>query len=238
MKHFSQYILEQNLTLQYHDELNSKLWKGNKLKPIVRKKMLEIGKAWAEFANIPTKAITDITLVGGNANYNYTAYSDVDIHIIVDRKELPDCPEVLEDYFQDKKQLWSLTHNVKIYGHDVELYAQDKEAKTPKDQGAYSLVKNKWLVKPKQKNIEVDDPHIEKKVKEISHKINNLISSNASDESFKTLKEKMKNMRTAGLKKAGEFSFENMVFKELRNTGLFDKMNDYIRTRQDKKLTL
>ncbi len=238
MKHFSQYMLQENLTLQYHDELNSKLWNGDSLKPIVRKKMLQIGKAWAEYANIPNEAITDIILVGGNANYNYTAYSDVDVHVVVDKTKLPDCPEVIDDYFQDKKQLWSLTHNIKIYGHDVELYAQDKDVKTPKDQGAYSLMRNKWIVKPKKKDIETNDPHIEKKVRELSHRIKNLISSNASDESFKELKEKMKNMRTAGLKKAGEFSFENMVFKEIRNSGLFDKMNEYIRTRQDKKLSL
>ena len=238
MKHFNQYISEQNLSLQYHDELNSKLWSGSSLKTIVRKKMLDIGKAWAEFANISKEAITDVILVGGNANYNYTAHSDIDVHVVVDRSKLPDCPEVLDDYFQDKKQLWSLTHKIKIYGHDVELYAQDKDIQPPKDQGAYSLMKNKWLVKPKKKDVKLDDPHIEKKVKEISHKINNLISSNASDESFKTLKEKIKSMRTAGLKKAGEFSFENMVFKELRNSGVFDKMNDYIKTRQDKKLSL
>jgi len=45
-------------------------------------------------------------------------------------------------------------------------------------------------------------------------------------------------MRASAIQKSGEFAFENLVFKELRNTGVLDKMNEYIRTRQDEKLSL
>jgi hypothetical protein len=45
-------------------------------------------------------------------------------------------------------------------------------------------------------------------------------------------------MRFAGLKKAGEFSVENLVFKELRNRGYLDKVNDYILSTQDENLSL
>lgn len=238
MKHFSLYLQEESLSLKQHDTLNPKFWTKDSLKPIVRKKLLEIGKTWAEFANIPDKAIKDIIFVGGNANYNYTEHSDVDVHVVIDKNKLPDCPEVLEDYFQDKKQLWSLTHNIQVYAHDVELYAQDMTLKTPKNQGSFSLLKNKWITKPKQVEVKIDDEHIGKKVRELTHRIQNLISSNAKDESFKALKTKIKNMRAAGLKRSGEFSFENLVFKELRNSGILDKMNNYIKTREDKKLSL
>ena len=214
------------------------MWKGEQLKSLVRKKLLEIGTTWAEWANIPKNAIQDIVFVGGNANFNYTDHSDIDVHVIVDRKKLPECPEIIDDYFQDKKQIWSLTHKIKVYGHDVELYAQDKDAKFPKDQGVFGLQDNKWLVEPKKKEVDLDNPHIVKKVNEFSHKINNLISSNAADESFKHLKDKIKNMRAAAIQKGGEFAFENLVFKELRNKGILDRMNEYIRSRQDEKLSL
>lgn len=239
MKDFTSYIQEAaELTLQYHDKLNPRLWSGYSLKPIVKKKLLEIGKAWAEWANIPEKAIEDVVFVGGNANFNYTDHSDIDVHIIVDREKIPDCPELIDDYFQDKKQLWALTHKIKIYGHDVELYAQDSKAKFPKNQGVFSLQNNKWVIKPQKHEVDLDNPHIVKKVKEIQGKIENLISSNSSDESFKHLKDKIKNMRASAIQKSGEFAFENLVFKELRNTGVLDKMNEYIRTRQDEKLSL
>jgi hypothetical protein len=45
-------------------------------------------------------------------------------------------------------------------------------------------------------------------------------------------------MRSAGLKKSGEFSVENLVFKELRNLGYFDKINDYVKQKQDERLSL
>jgi hypothetical protein len=84
----------------------------------------------------------------------------------------------------------------------------------------------------------MDNAHIQKKVIEFNKKINTLIATNASDQSFKQLKDKVKNMRASGLQKAGEFAFENLVFKELRNTGVLDKMNEYIRLRKDEELSL
>jgi len=45
-------------------------------------------------------------------------------------------------------------------------------------------------------------------------------------------------MRKAGIKKAGEFSQENLIFKELRNKGYLDRMNQYIKSKEDEKLSL
>ena len=72
----------------YHEDLNVKFWDGLTLRTEVRDKLLEIGYIWAEFAKIPSNAIQDIILVGGNANYNYTEYSDLDLHLVVDKDEI------------------------------------------------------------------------------------------------------------------------------------------------------
>ena len=45
-------------------------------------------------------------------------------------------------------------------------------------------------------------------------------------------------MRAASIAKGGEFSFENLVFKELRNRGYLDKMNRYEQSLKDKALSL
>jgi UTP:GlnB (protein PII) uridylyltransferase len=84
-----------SLTLQYHDELNPKFWENDQLKEEVREKLLEIADAWIEFAQIPTEAVVDVLFVGGNANYNYTNYSDIDVHILIDKDKMPDCPDLL-----------------------------------------------------------------------------------------------------------------------------------------------
>ena len=62
-------LKELKLTLKINDQLNSKLWNDNKkLKPEVWMALDKIGKEWADFANIPKKAIKDVIITGGNAN--------------------------------------------------------------------------------------------------------------------------------------------------------------------------
>ena len=104
----------------------------------------KISKAWATFANIPESAIRDIIFTGGNANYNYTKHSDIDLHLLVDKEKI-DCQELLDDYLQSKKQLWALTHDITVKGQPVELYAQDFRDPFRKGQGIYSLQLNRWL---------------------------------------------------------------------------------------------
>lgn len=238
MKPFLEYLVEDDLTLEYHDTLNPKIWDGDQLKPEVQAKLLQIAQKWAAFAKIPDFAVTDIILVGGNANYNWTKFSDLDLHLVVNREDLADCPDLLDDYLQNKKQLWALVHDITIYGHDVELYAQDKETPYPKKQGVYSVKDKKWISQPKHEAVDFRGPALLAKVKQYTERIDTLISTNAEDESFSKLKEKFKNMRSSGLKKIGEFSLENLVFKELRNRGVIDRMTQYLQSRLDQKLSL
>lgn len=232
-------FLEQKITFKYHDTLNQKIWSGNKLKPEVKMKLVRIGQAWSEFANIPQTAILDMILVGGNANYNYTEFSDVDLHLVVDKDKLPDCPDLIDDYLRDKKQLWSLTHNIKIYGHDVELYAEEEGAERPSNQGVYSVKFNKWLSEPKYEDPKVDKILLKKKTKDIMDKIDIFINGKSNDISeMRRLKEKLRGMRSASLRKGGEFSIENLVFKELRNNKYLSKFSDYITSKKVKELSL
>lgn len=239
MKSITRHLIETaQLTLQYHDQLNPKLWDGTELKSEVRKKLLMIAHTWAAFAKIPTDAIKDIIMVGGNANFNYTDSSDIDVHLVVKSDQLMRCTALLDEYFKNKKELWELVHKIKIYGHDVELYAQDVSTKYTKDQGVFSLKNNEWLVVPKQKQINLDDPILQKKVDHYAEKINTLINTNASEKILHKLKHKLKNMRATSIQKGGEFSMENLVFKELRNRGYMKKIEDYIHSNQDKNLSL
>jgi len=240
MIRFQDYLKESNTTLQYHDELNNKFWDGFKLDQKVRKKLIEIANFWQEFANIPDKAMRDILLVGGNANYNYTKYSDLDVHLLVDKKKIAECDkDLIDDYLKDKKSLWSLTHDIKVYGFPVELYAQDINEKASKDQGVYSLKNNKWIRKPVFTKINLDDPQITKKSKNLMHHIDFFITNKVDDlKILDGFKEKLRDMRSSGIEKGGEFSLENLVFKELRNLGYLDKFTDYITKLEDKSLSM
>jgi len=239
--------LEERLTLQYHGKLNQKVFDGDKLKPEIRNKLLEIASAWQKFAKIPDNLVHDVILTGGNCNFNYTIYSDLDVHLVIDRYKLfgpmrmPDWQrkDYIDDYLSDKKTLWSLTRKIRVKGYPVEMYAQDSDDMLAAS-GVYSLRYNKWLAKPVHRdnyNFKHDEA-LEKKVDELKDMIDNMISNHSSEADFKVMKDKIKNMRKAALASSNEFSFENLLFKELRNQGVLDRMNQYIEGIKDKELSL
>ena len=231
-------LKELKLTLKSSETLNPSFWDGEKIKPDVWRALNRIAKEWADFANIPKSAIKDVILTGGNANYNYTKYSDLDLHLVVDKDRI-DCEGLLDDYLQSKKQLWALTHDITIKGQPVELYAQDYKDPFRKGQGIYSLEDHKWLQKPTKYNIDRNHPEVVRKVKEWMDIIDGLIDSKSDDkDAFKNIKNRLKGMRAGAIEKGGEVAPENLVFKELRNRGYLDKMSTYLRNLEDTDLSL
>ena len=231
-------LKELKLTLKSSETLNPSFWDGEKIKPDVWRALNRIAKEWADFANIPKSAIKDVILTGGNANYNYTKYSDLDLHLVVDKDRI-DCDGLLDDYLQSKKQLWALTHDITIKGQPVELYAQDYSEPFRKGQGIYSLEDHKWLQEPTPYKIDRNHPEVVRKVKEYMNLIDTLIDSQSDDVTeFKRLKGRLKGMRAGAIEKGGEYAPENLVFKELRNRGYIDKMNKYVRNLEDESLSL
>ena len=230
---------ELKLQLQYHKELNPKLWNDFELKPEVRAKLLQFAEVWRQFAKIPKEAVKEVIMLGGNANYNYTDLSDIDVHLVVDKTLIAKDNPLLDDYLQDKKQMWTMSHKITILGYGLEPYAQDISVEYPKEQGVCSLTNNEWLAKPVFVGDDMlKDPYLKKKVKFYMNMIDNMIKGHVDLDSVKSFKEKLRDMRGAAIKKGGEFSFENLVFKELRNQGYLDKLSAYQRTNQDQELSL
>jgi len=230
-------FLRESLTLQYHSELNPKFWVNIFLKEEVRKKLLEISKEWLKFAEIPNSAVKDIVFTGGNANYNYTEDSDIDVHIILDKSKIPNCSD--EEYFKDKKLIWSLTHDISVYGAEVEVYAQLGEVNIPKNQGVYSLKTGKWVVKPE--NLELDFEHddlLKKKIDDAVYQIDHALENTTDTKAAEKLLEKFQKLRKHAIAKSGEFTQDNLVFKELRNRGYIDKIREFILKITDKKLSI
>ena len=221
-------LSELKLTLKSNEDLNPRLWNDGKLDPEVWRSLNKIGKEWADFANIPAKAIRDVIITGGNANYNYTKYSDIDLHLVVDKEKI-DCQGLLDDYLQSKKQLWAYTHDIKVKGQPVELYAQDFRDPFRKGQGIYSLKSHRWLQEPTKYKIDRNHPEVVRKTKEWMNTIDDVIDSKSDDiATFKKLKDRLKEMRRSAIEKGGESAPENLVFKELRNRGYLDKLSKYI----------
>ena len=113
--------------MKFHDELNPKLWDGLELKPDVKEKLNEIAEAFKEYLDIPEDAILDIRITGSSASYNYTEYSDLDLHLIIDYEKVhEDCP-LVEGYLWSYKSQFNANHDISIYDVPVELYAEDSK---------------------------------------------------------------------------------------------------------------
>ena len=94
------------------------------------------------------------------------------------------------------------------------------------------------------KEFSIDEKVLKDKVDQWETIIDGVIE-NAEDESLedglnllKKYREKLRKYRTCGLKKEGEFSYENLVFKYLRRNGYLSKLEDFKNTLSDKKLSL
>ena len=229
---------------QMQEKLNPKIWDGETLKPEIRKTLLKIADDYFEGLDIKDVDIEDVTFTGSLANYNWSEYSDVDLHILVDYKDIPVDEDLIQDFLKSKSTSWNENHDVKIYGFDVELYVQDI-AEEHVSTGVYSILKNKWIIKPEKKRINVDNINVKLKSNRIMDNIDDLYDEMKKTKNYENIvtkadkiKDKIKKMRQAGLDRAGEFSVENMVFKVLRRNGMLERLSDIKTVAYDQLVSL
>ena len=225
-------------------ELNPKIWESSdKMSPKVRDRLLDIAYEFIEFLGVDV-VISDVVMTGSLANYNWSRFSDVDLHLIADfeqfsENELP----LYEELFRLKKTLFNDKHDITIYGYDVELYVQN-DVESHFSSGEYSILFDELKNKPKKEKVKIDTELIKNK-SEHWMKIIDEVINNSDDKSFESgvqsidkVKDKLKKYRTAGLEGGGEMSDENLVFKVLRRNGYIQKLFDFRNEYQDKKLSL
>jgi hypothetical protein len=218
----------------YQDQLNPMVWDGEELNPEIRTKLLQIAHDFYEDLKV-SAPIEDIQLTGSLANYNWTEYSDFDVHVIMDLSKINDDVELVKIAMEGLKTVWNQRHPVNIGGYDVELYAQDMN-QLHLASGLYSLLKGEWLRKPDYnppsvdpKDVQIKSDHYIYAIKQLMKEIQGAGPEEARDimERASVLKKKISRSRDEQLAhKGGEFSVENLVFKRLRNEGWIGKLID------------
>jgi hypothetical protein len=229
-------------------ELNPKIWDGTgknmKMNPEVREKLLEIANLFIDFVGTDI-LITDIIMIGSLVNYNWSKYSDIDLHIVLNYNQFPqNSKNLFVEYFDLKKIVFNQKHDIKIFGYDVECFVQD-EVETTFSSGIYSILYDMWVNEPQkinEKNVDID--LIKEKSKQWMRIIDGVVD-NIDDENpeeikniVKKYKEKLKKFRNCGLQSGGEMSVENLVFKLLRRNGYIGKLYDLPTKLIDKKLSM
>lgn len=240
MASFLRYLVENDneLSIRYQEDLNSKIWdREHKLHQDVREQLLAVADEFTQFVEAEFTVI-DVILTGSLANYNWTEHSDLDVHIIVDLTEddLDSSIVDIQNTFKTKKYLWGEYHTITVEGYPVEPYIQlaDEEIEAT---AIYSLVLDRWIRKPKRENITIDKFSIKKKASELIELIDKIIEHDVGIKSAEAIEKKIYQIRKSGLDKRGEMSLENLVFKEVRNTGAIDRLRTYIRAKLDEELS-
>ena len=84
----------------------------------IKKRLIEISDDFIESLGVEF-FIHDIILTGSLANYNWSQYSDVDLHILIDFEESKYEMNILKEFFDAKKNVWNEKHDIKIKGYDL-----------------------------------------------------------------------------------------------------------------------
>lgn len=227
------------------DSLNPKIWENPEdpkkatLKTNVRKSLEKIAEEFIEYLGDDV-FVQDIILTGSLSNFNWSEFSDFDLHVIIDYKEYGKNKDLYKELFDLKKFVFNTNHDIKIYGYDVELYAQDEE-EAHFASGVYSIMEDKWIKIPKKEKFDLDQKVLSNKIKCWVEKIENAIKTSTDKddkEIIEKVKDKLKEYRKSGLEKDGELSYENLVFKFLRRSGHIEKLFNMKNKVMDKELSL
>lgn len=222
------------------DSLVPSIWKDeDTLNSKVRLKLLDIADDFWEFVNITWVEPKGIILTGSICNFNWSKFSDIDLHLIVDFDEIDDRDDFVRDYMDTKKNEWNNEHkSLKIMDYPVELYVQNID-EIPEAGGIYDLEENKWLRKPNKDDIKpigLNKFSIKDRAATIMTIIDDMWDVlNSTDDMYdirqlgkdaSKLWDKVKKMRKNSLSKNGEGGAGNIVYKVMRRMGYLDKIFD------------
>ena len=224
----------------YQPKLNPRVWgvtdinTAPKIHPGLRNRLLVIAQDFYEALKVEIP-IEDIHLTGSLANYNWTQYSDFDVHVLFDFTQINEDTALVKKALDGQRFMWNQRHPVRILSHDVELYAQDI-SEPHIASGLYSLLKDEWITIPRFTPPSIDPKDVSRRVEALQTEIE-LLATEISTSDFGLiqeplisrvdwLKEKIMKARKDGLSERGEFSVENLTFKALRNSGHIEKLID------------
>ena len=190
-------------SFQVKDTLNPKIWTNvdneeqSKMHPEVREALLAIANEFIEFLNVDI-FVSDVTMTGSLANYNWSDFSDVDLHIMYNFDEAGEFKEIYKELFKMKKTLFNSTHDIQVKGYEVELYVQDSSEQHISS-GVYSVLFDEWINEPSLEEVSIDERKIKEKVEQWMDIIDITIDDSDDDDFQSSIKMIEKITYAAGL---------------------------------------
>lgn len=221
-------------SVELHNELNPLIWKNDELLPDVESKLLDIVSYFKDYCDIPM-SVVDAQLVGSNASFNYNKNSDLDLHLIVNFDIIDASNEILQMAYNNVKASFNSNYDVKIHGIDVEMYIQDIKTSTMSN-GIYSLFRKRWIKFPKP--IEYKSDYDFSDILQKWEEKKNFAIKSGNSKKIENLINTAYLIRKNSLEVDGEFGQGNLLFKELRNSGILQELKDSLVKAKSNDLSL
>lgn len=217
-----QAVLDEIVTV--HKTLNPDLFEIDKtLKPEIREQALKVGLYFFDKTKLPRTGLKDIVMVGSMTGYGYTKESDIDIQLVIKSTEYK-CKYIFK--------FWNETfQGYKIQFLDYPAQVGAYADKSPLYGPVYSLIKDKWLTKPRVYRLSYSKNQIKQKTLQlINHyekvKHDYLSSSKKNDcRQLIAFRKILRTFREIGFRsKHAELSLENMTYRLFSHLGLISDL--------------
>ena len=229
--------------LTINDELESKIWQDKSVHEEVKANLLTVAEDFFDKLELEGGEIEDVTFTGSLANYNYTKFSDIDLHILVDFEKIDDNHDLVREFFNAKTSNWNNKHKITIFGYEIEIYVQGI-GEDHHSTGVFSLKNNEWIAEPLKIKLDIDTDMVKRKAMsfiDMIERAEDLFDNKKFEESHNfasSLVSKIKKFRKSGLEEKGEYSNENLAFKLLRNNEYIDELYKIRDDSYDRMLSL
>ena len=226
-------ILDYKLGFEPHDQLNPRIWQGDRLLPDVESALIKIAQDFKRFIDVPFDVV-DVRITGGQVSYFYTEHSDLDLHLVANFASVQ-CDREAAELFDAKRLLYKERFDITVHGIPVELYVEDLDH--PAVSASYSISKRTWLTRPQRNLGPFDVDRIEHLTQVWDTVIRHSLQSKDIKIARKTL-DLLRKFRQMGLKNQGEYSTANLVYKTLRNSDIIRLLQRSIDQAHDQQLSV
>lgn len=221
-------------SMQRHDALESTYWDGDKMRPEVQASLKKTGLQYFGRLEqkLPCVKLKDILFTGSLSNYNYTSFSDVDLHLTVDIADCK-CKALVSEYITLMNYYHHETEEEVFLRRPMQVTVimanQDKG-----QDSRYSVLQAKWVVMPEPgRKVPYSKQALSDYVMAYHEQIRELKALFHTDpkafdcERAQSLFSKLKQERAAGLKGArGYDSIENTAYRVIRSVGDLSTLYD------------
>ena len=231
-------------SFEIQDTLQPDVWKSEeKINQEISARLYEIAKEFFKSLDLDWVTIVDITITGSIANYTWSKYSDIDLHIIIDYNEVDENQELVQNYLRRASSLWNKNHDIFIKGFEVEVYVQDSN-ESHYSTGVYSVKYDRWDTEPSRVDPKIDYENVQKKAALLMDKIDEVYDIfkegdyEAALDRADSVRNKIRKFRQSGLETGGAFSVENLAFKLLRRTDYLERLSSLRIQSYDKSMSI